>query len=321
MAGKQLKLSHSTGMNNLAYQNLTVLTPKSLDSMLPLEIIDDSSPIRAAFVERYGIDHLPSSWKEACGFYILFSHINPDNTFEAYVGKATNGFYNRLKSHDKEKSWWRTALMVFKDREPGFSSTQSAYMEGKMREILESSRNVTIHNIAATGDKTLPAWEENSMEAIALSTLRIMFLRGYRNASMARIAEELVIKTEPADEDKERQPALRIPARPQRPVKPETLSSSPARTPPMPERLTEQDAAPVDAEAENRFQRLRTWRMEVARGKGWAPYMVFKDAALRAIAKANPQQPKELYGVPGVSKYKADTYGQDIVDTLSEAEV
>lgn len=302
--------------NSLSYQNLTVLSPKSLDSMLPMEIIDDSSPIRAAFVERYGIEHLPSSWKDACGFYILFSHISPDNTFEAYVGKATNGFYNRLKSHDRDKPWWRTALMVFKDREPGFSSTQSAYLEGKMREILESSRNVTIHNIAATGDKTLPEWEESAMEVIALSTLRIMSLRGYRNASMSRIAEELVVKTE-AEESGEQPQVLRIPARPSRPVKPEILSSPPAM---LPERLVKhvQEQPAAEDGNEQRFQQLREWRKEAARAKGWAPYMIFKDAALREIAKANPKHPQELIGVPGVSKYKAETYGQELVKALAE---
>lgn len=290
-------------MTNAAYQNLTVLAPQSLDSLLPIEIIDDSSPIRASFVERYGIEHLPAAWKEACGFYILLSPLNAENAFEAYVGKASNGFYNRLRSHDKEKPWWSVALLVFKDRDPGFSSTQSAYMEGKMREILESSPNVTVHNIAPTGDRTLPAWEQGAMEAIALSTLRIMFLRGYRNSSMARTADDLVAGAEspsgPAQEGKVERPA---PAGRHR-----------AEASPEPQ---EQDPVALSPEAEARFVRLRAWRLEVARGKGWPAYAVFYDSALREVARTNPRDLQGLGVLPGVGGKKVKLYGQDVLRVL-----
>lgn len=296
-------------MSSLTYQNLTVLSPKSLDSLQPIEVIDDSSPIRAAFVERGGIEQLPGSWKEACGYYVLFSHIHSDNTFEAYVGKASSGFYNRLRSHSKDKQWWRTALMVFKDREPGFSSTQSAFMEGKIREILESWSNVTVHNIAATGDRTLPAWEEGAMEAVALSTLRIMNLRGYRNSPALQAESAPPSRSEPAVEQK---PSLtKAPSGRHRAEEPGVEVTSPPATP------SEQDEAPLDAAGEERFRRLRTWRLEVARTNGWPAYAVFKDAALREIAKANPRDLTDIHGLPGVTPKKVESYGQDIVRILA----
>lgn len=278
-------------MTSAAYQNLTVLTPQSLGSLLPLEIIDDSSPIRAAFVERGGIEQLPGAWKDSCGFYILFSHMDPDGGFEAYVGKASNGFYRRLRSHDKEKPWWRAALMVFKDREQGFSSTQSAYLEGKMRETLEFFPNVTVHNIAATGDRTLPGWEESAMEAVVVSTLRIMRLRGYRGTLTPPVAETASAgrhRMEASDISSSRDP-----------------SSEPAE---------HEDAPSVDEEA--RFAALRAWRMEVAGNLGWPAFAVFKDSALREIARANPQNISDLYGVKGVTDKKAENYGLEVIRVL-----
>lgn len=272
----------------LPYQNLTVLAPSSADSMLPTEIIDDSSPIRAGFVERKGIENLPRAWKEACGFYLLFSHMDAHGGFQVYVGKASNGFYGRLRSHDKDKPWWSVALMVFKDREPGFSSTQSAFMEGKMREILDRSSNATVENIAPTGDRTLPRWEESAMEAIAVSTLRIMGLRGYRAVPRVEAAPDA------AD----------------RPLGRHRAEPAP-ELPPAPEEFSEA--------SNERFEKLRAWRLEVARGAGWPAYAVFYDTTLRAIANANPKSPEDLHEVPGVSPGRATKYGDDIVRVLAAA--
>ncbi|MBC9705962.1 MAG: HRDC domain-containing protein [Enterococcus sp.] len=252
-----------------------------------MEIIDEASPIRAAFVERYGIEQLSSTWQNSCGFYILFSHLNPDNSFDAYVGKASNGFYNRLKSHDKDKDWWRTALLVFKDRDFGFSSTQSAYMEGLMRSILDSSPHVNVRNIAPTGDKTLPKWDEPAMEAVALSTLRIMFLRGYRNASMARIAEDLTRKINNTTQDGQTLPAAL------------SMIQSPART------------------DDDLFQTLRTWRRGVADANGCPAFVIFPDKTLRNIISRRPNTIAELVSVSGVSMKKAEDYGEDILNILN----
>lgn len=303
-------------MSSPAYQNLTVLSPKSLDSLQPIEIIDDSSPIRAAFVERGGIEQLPESWKEACGYYVLFSHIHSDNTFEAYVGKASNGFYNRLRSHDKDKPWWRTALMVFKDREPGFSSTQSAYMEGKIREILESWTNVTVHNIAATGDRTLPSWEEGAMETIALSTLRIMHLRGYRNSQMAPAAVEPAARSLDSEPARERSEEAKPSGR-HRAEEPEAAPTSAPKSPAAPAGL---EGGVLSAEGEERFGRLRVWRLGVARGNGWPAYAVMHDAALRGIAQTNPQKLSDLQGIPRVTPKKVDLYGADILRLLGTSD-
>lgn len=179
-------------MHTPSYIPLTVLAPYSLDSMQPLEIIDEDSNLKAAFVERYAIEHVTNDWKSnACGFYILFSHLRADHTFDVYVGRTSANFLRRLRSHDEQKDYWNTALLVQKNNNQGFTSTQSGYLEGRMRDILDISSNVTVHNSAPTGDATIAEHEKYLMEKVILSTLRMMFLRGYRNASMANVADKI----------------------------------------------------------------------------------------------------------------------------------
>ena len=294
-----------SNINTPTYQNLVVLAPHSLDSLLPLEIMDDSSAMRAAFVEKYGIWNLPENWKDACGFYVLFSPLRDDNSFEAYVGKATNGFYRRLKTHHEEKAWWRTAILFYRDTSSGFTSTQSSYLEGRMRDILDSSPHVTVHNIAATGDRALPEWEKPAMEAVILSALRIMFLRGYRNASMGLIADNITAGT--IDGFKPSRTAQ------------ETDGLTRTVQPPVADQPIANSGISVTATERSLmvFPALREWRLGVARESGLAAYLVFSDKELHAIAAANPENIEQLLKVSGVGPAKAEKYGQGILDVLA----
>lgn len=303
--------------NNYQYHKLTVLAPYSLDSLLPLEIVDESSAVKASFVERYAIDKLSDDWLNACGFYILFSHIREDGSFDAYVGKASNGFHRRLKDHDENRDFWRVALLIRRGTTEGFTTTQSLYLEGRMREILSSSPNVTVHNVAPTGDKTLPEYDKQMMEAIALSALRIMFLRGYRNSSMGFIADSIT-----ADKIQGFEPARSTPAYP--------IDESNLAFPiviPEPEPTIAQDETDFwtydrnkvasFAEVDARFSALRVWRLAVARENSWSAWIVFSDKQLTAIANANPSTLDELSKIPGLSSKKVSNYGSDVIKVLS----
>lgn len=292
-------------MSSLNYQNLVVLAPQSLDSLLPLEIIDDTSAVRAAFVEKYGIHSLPDNWKNSCGFYILFSPLRDDNSFEAYVGKATNGFFNRLNHHYDDKSWWRTAMLVYRDTTAGFSSTQSSYLEGRMRDILDLSPHVTVHNIASTGDRTLPEWEKPAMESVVLSALRIMFLRGYRNASMGFVADMITADT--VDGFKPARTA---------PVVPPLLEKTVTRRPV----LVANDMVFALPEQEKKFAALRDWRKQVSKDAGISAYLVFNNKELQSIVEKNPASIEELLSVHGVGQMKADKYGPEVLSILRRLE-
>ncbi|MYN39381.1 DNA helicase RecQ [Duganella sp. FT109W] len=66
------------------------------------------------------------------------------------------------------------------------------------------------------------------------------------------------------------------------------------------------------------FDRLRSWRMGTAREHNVAAYIIFNDATLREIAKARPTALDDLRGISGVGEKKLASYGDEIVNLISE---
>jgi ATP-dependent DNA helicase RecQ len=66
------------------------------------------------------------------------------------------------------------------------------------------------------------------------------------------------------------------------------------------------------------FEKLRWWRMETARKHNVPAYVIFHDATMREIAKAQPGSLDDLRGVNGVGEKKLETYGSDIVALIAE---
>lgn len=304
--------------NNFQYHKLTVLAPYSQESLLPLEIMDNSLAVKASFVERYAIDQLSTEWLGACGFYILFSHIKDDGSFDAYVGKASNGFSRRLESHDETKDFWRVALLIRRDNSDGFTTTEALYLEGRMRQVLASYVNVKVHNVAPTGDKTLPEHDKQSMESIVLSALRIMLLRGYRNSSMGFIADNRA-----TDKIKKFEPARPNLAHAIDTNHLESLVADMEDHIPNPAN-DDKDFWTYDrqkvasfAEVDARVAALKTWRLAVARENSWSPWIVFTEKQLIAIADANPSTLDELSAIQGISQKRVSSYGADVIKVLS----
>jgi ATP-dependent DNA helicase RecQ len=76
-------------------------------------------------------------------------------------------------------------------------------------------------------------------------------------------------------------------------------------------------AADLPAEAEPVFEKLRTWRRDVAKEQGVPAYVVFPDATLLQIAAAPPSTLAGLASVNGVGETKLARYGQQILDLLA----
>jgi ATP-dependent DNA helicase RecQ len=74
------------------------------------------------------------------------------------------------------------------------------------------------------------------------------------------------------------------------------------------------DTAP-DAEA--LLLRLKAWRRRAAQERGTPPFLVFPDAALKAIAAARPRTPDELGGVKGVGPAKLATFGAQVLAEIA----
>ena len=76
------------------------------------------------------------------------------------------------------------------------------------------------------------------------------------------------------------------------------------------EAIAAQDAAesrPDDAEL---FDRLRALRMNLARERQWAPYMVCSDRALRDMSRRRPVTEEQLLEVNGIGQKKAAVFGE-----------
>lgn len=65
------------------------------------------------------------------------------------------------------------------------------------------------------------------------------------------------------------------------------------------------------------FERLRTWRLAIARDQGVPAYVVFTDATLTAIAETEPSDEGALSGISGVGARKLALYGADVLALVS----
>ncbi|WP_148613958.1 ATP-dependent DNA helicase UvrD2 [Nocardioides rubriscoriae] len=73
--------------------------------------------------------------------------------------------------------------------------------------------------------------------------------------------------------------------------------------------------APYD---EALFERLRGWRLERARADEVAPFMVFSNATLEAVAERRPQTPQALLAISGIGPDKLDRYGDEVLSLLAD---
>ena len=65
---------------------------------------------------------------------------------------------------------------------------------------------------------------------------------------------------------------------------------------------------------------LRAWRTARARADAVAPFIVFHDSTIEAIAARRPRSIAELRRVPGVGPMKLDRYGEEIIGVVVAAD-
>jgi DNA helicase-2/ATP-dependent DNA helicase PcrA len=73
--------------------------------------------------------------------------------------------------------------------------------------------------------------------------------------------------------------------------------------------------------SEATFERLRAWRLAVARESSLPAYVVFTDATLTAIAEREPTSEGELAQIAGVGARKLGLYGEQVLALIGGAEV
>ena len=68
------------------------------------------------------------------------------------------------------------------------------------------------------------------------------------------------------------------------------------------------------------LQRLKQWRLEVARAEGVPAFVVFHDRTLAEIAARSPRDLAELETVSGVGPAKLVRYGEQVLTVLRSGE-
>ncbi|HKO31989.1 MAG TPA: HRDC domain-containing protein, partial [Nitrospiraceae bacterium] len=66
------------------------------------------------------------------------------------------------------------------------------------------------------------------------------------------------------------------------------------------------------------FERLRQLRTELAEEEDVAPFLIFHDKTLRAIAGYKPVSPAALLEIPGIGALKAERYGRRVLQVVNE---
>lgn len=66
------------------------------------------------------------------------------------------------------------------------------------------------------------------------------------------------------------------------------------------------------------FEKLRWWRMEIAREQNIPAYVIFQDSTLREIALAKPATVDELKQISGIGDKRLTQWGEDIVRLVRE---
>ncbi len=73
-------------------------------------------------------------------------------------------------------------------------------------------------------------------------------------------------------------------------------------------------ASPADPQLLKRLRQLRT---ELAEEEGVAPFIIFHDKTLKAIAGSRPETTAALLEIPGIGDMKAERYGRRVLDVIN----
>ncbi len=89
--------------------------------------------------------------------------------------------------------------------------------------------------------------------------------------------------------------------------------AAPQAAPPRPRARGE---APLDNASRNRLGRLKEWRKARAAARGVAPDVIVSNDVLFSAARTNPRTLQELIETTNLGPWKAQTYGEDILEVL-----
>ena len=154
---------------------IVVLVP---DSAGVIDMYEQSAALHLAVVDRAVVSSLGSDWDEP-GVYVLLDRPGDDGRWGCYVGKAPAGIKSRLTIHVRGKDHWARALLIKRDTTHGFNSAHTAWLEGRLHDMLEAAVHADLHNKQRPGDDTLAPYDRLMLEAAVDPISRALRLIGY----------------------------------------------------------------------------------------------------------------------------------------------
>ena len=153
-----------------------VLVPS--DPVAPIDVYEQSAALQLAILDRASVKVLSADW-DAPGVYVLLDRHAEDGTWGAYVGKAPAGIRSRIKNHLSNKDHWYRAILIKRDTTHGFNSAHTAWLEGRLYDLLGSATDARLHNAQRPGDDTLASYDLLMLEAAVEPVARLLRLIGH----------------------------------------------------------------------------------------------------------------------------------------------
>lgn len=131
--------------------------------------------LRVAYVDRKNLTKVPKGDWDDPGVYVL---LTGDGSGQVYVGSARK-LRQRLNQHNSnEKLPWTRAVVVKRDTTNGFNTAEIGYLEGRLSAEVASIAGIEVIEGQKSGDETLPAHMQISLDAFVKSMLAALRLSG-----------------------------------------------------------------------------------------------------------------------------------------------
>lgn len=150
----------------------------SVDYVTPIEAFEQSAALHLAVVEHGSVRSLSGDW-DTPGVYILLDRVGTDGNWGCYVGKAPAGIRARLRQHQSERNHWYRAIVIKRDTTHGFNSAHTAWLEGRIYDLLDAATSANVHNAQRPGDDTLAAYDLPMLESTVDPISRLLRLLGH----------------------------------------------------------------------------------------------------------------------------------------------
>ena len=157
-------------------------TDQTDDRLVPdgpgvVDIYDQTAALHLAVVDRAAAPTLDETW-EVPGTYLLLEPVTEDGAWSAYVGKAPAGLRQRLMGHVRKTEKWVRAVLIQRDTTHGFNSTHTAWLEGRLYDLVTASASGTLSNSQRPGDDTLAPYDRQMLATTIDPIRRVLRLIG-----------------------------------------------------------------------------------------------------------------------------------------------